>query len=121
MLSVLKRTVSMGWFFLAPKKYVKTDGLENINNFTLKNFVYLNLCHLLGNLKPVTVVKEEGEGSLFEKVDSEDDKQVKEQASLHKSEGNAGDTDEKTVNKHPKDTDDEVVVSELDEESTGEQ
>ena len=81
----------------------------------------LLILYLSGNLKPVTVVKEEGEGSLFEKIESENDKQVKEQASLHKSEENAGDTDEKTVNKHPKDTDDEVVVSELDEESTGEQ
>ena len=27
-----------------PKKYVKTDGLENIYNFTLNNFVDLNLC-----------------------------------------------------------------------------
>ena len=24
--------------------YVKIDGSENINNFTLKNCVYLNLC-----------------------------------------------------------------------------
>ena len=30
----------------APKTYVQTDGLENIYNFTLKNFVYLNLCLL---------------------------------------------------------------------------
>ena len=43
MLCVLKRTVSMRWFFWAPKTYVKTDGLENIYNFTLKNFVDLNL------------------------------------------------------------------------------
>ena len=40
----LKRTVSMRWFFWAPKTYVQTDGLENIYNFTLKNSVYLNLC-----------------------------------------------------------------------------
>ena len=40
---VLKRTVSMKWFFWAPKTYVQTDGLENIENFTLKKFVYLNL------------------------------------------------------------------------------
>ena len=26
-----------------PKTYLQTDGLENIYNFTLKNFVYLNL------------------------------------------------------------------------------
>ena len=26
------------------KTYVKTDGQENIYNFTLKDFVYLNLC-----------------------------------------------------------------------------
>ena len=31
----------MRWFFCAPKTYVQTDGLENIYNFTLKNFVYL--------------------------------------------------------------------------------
>ena len=29
---------------LAPKTGVKTNGLENITNFTLKSFVYLNLC-----------------------------------------------------------------------------
>ena len=39
MLWVLKRTVSMRRFFRAPKTYVKTDGCENIYNFTLKNFV----------------------------------------------------------------------------------
>ena len=44
MLWVLKRTVSMRRFFRAPKAYVKTDGQENIYNFTLKSFVYLNLC-----------------------------------------------------------------------------
>ena len=44
MLWVLKRTVSMRRFFWAPKTYVKIDGLENIYNFTLKIFVYLNLC-----------------------------------------------------------------------------
>ena len=43
MLCVLKRTVSMRRFFWASKTYVKTDGQENIYNFTLKNFVYLNL------------------------------------------------------------------------------
>ena len=36
--------VSMRWFFWASKLYVQTYGLENINNFTLKNVVYLNLC-----------------------------------------------------------------------------
>ena len=44
MLWVLKRTVSMRRFFWAPKRYVKIDGWENINNYTLKNGVYLNLC-----------------------------------------------------------------------------
>ena len=43
MLWVLKRTLSMRWFFGATKKYVKTDGLEDICKFTLKNFVYLKL------------------------------------------------------------------------------
>ena len=43
MLWVLKRTVSMRQFFLAPKMYVKIDGSENIHNFTLKIFVYLIL------------------------------------------------------------------------------
>ena len=38
MLWVLKRTVSMRRFFLAPKTYVKTDQLENIYNFMLKFF-----------------------------------------------------------------------------------
>ena len=41
MLWVLKRTVSMRRLFWAPKTYVQTDGLESINNFTLKNSVYL--------------------------------------------------------------------------------
>ena len=36
MLWVLKRTISMGPFNLAPKTYVKTDGLENIHRFMLK-------------------------------------------------------------------------------------
>ena len=27
-----------------PKTYFKIDREENINNFTLKNFVYINLC-----------------------------------------------------------------------------
>ena len=41
MLCVLKRTVSMRRFFWAPITYVKTDGQENIYNFTLKNvFIY---------------------------------------------------------------------------------
>ena len=47
MLLVLKRTVSIRRFFWAPKTYVKTDGSENIYNFTLKNFAYLNLWKLL--------------------------------------------------------------------------
>ena len=46
MLWVLKRTVAMRRFFWAPKTYVKTDGQENIYNFMLKNFVYLNLWDL---------------------------------------------------------------------------
>ena len=43
MLWVLKRTVSMRLFFWAPKTYVKTYRYENIYNFTLTQFVYLNL------------------------------------------------------------------------------
>ena len=39
---VIKGTVSMRGFFLAPKTYVKIDGLENIYYFTLKICVYLN-------------------------------------------------------------------------------
>ena len=48
MLWVLKRTVSMRRFFWAPKTYmyVKTDGQENIYNFTLKIFVYLSLMQI---------------------------------------------------------------------------
>ena len=45
MLWVLKRTVSMRRIFWAPKAYIKTVGQENIYNFTLKKFVYLNLWH----------------------------------------------------------------------------
>ena len=41
MLWVLKRTVSMSQFFWAHKIYVKIDGKENINNFTLKYFASL--------------------------------------------------------------------------------
>ena len=44
MLWVLKRTVAMRRFYLVPKTYVLTDGLENFQFFTLKIFVYLNLC-----------------------------------------------------------------------------
>ena len=51
MLWVLKRTVPMRWFFLVTKTYVKTNGKENINNFALKNFVYLNLCEWDGSLE----------------------------------------------------------------------
>ena len=40
---ILKRTVSMRRFFCAPKTYVQTEILENIYNFTIKNFVNLNL------------------------------------------------------------------------------
>ena len=43
MLWVLKRTVSMRQFVLAPQTYVQTDGLENIKNVMLKNCVGLNL------------------------------------------------------------------------------
>ena len=34
----------MLWVRKEHKTYVKSDGLENINNFTLKIFAYLNLC-----------------------------------------------------------------------------
>ena len=36
--------------FLAPKTYVKTDGQENIYNFKLKIFAYLNLWQYPSNL-----------------------------------------------------------------------
>ena len=36
-------------FFRAPKTYVKTDGLENIYNFTLNIFFYINLLSKLRN------------------------------------------------------------------------
>ena len=42
MLWVLKRTISMRWFFCAPKTYAKHLGQENIHRFTLKIFVYVN-------------------------------------------------------------------------------
>ena len=44
MLWVPKRTVPIRRFFLAPKTYVQTDGLETIYYFTLIIFVYLNVC-----------------------------------------------------------------------------
>ena len=50
MLWVLKRTVSFWRFFKVSKTYVKTDGYENIYNFTLKIFVDLILCSLYGGL-----------------------------------------------------------------------
>ena len=58
MLWVLKRTVSMRRFFWAPKTYVKIDGLENIYNFTLKIFVSLNLCIVLGILEHLPYVQD---------------------------------------------------------------
>ena len=47
MLWVLERTVSMRRFFWGPKTYAKHYELENIYNFTLKFFAYLNMCTLL--------------------------------------------------------------------------
>ena len=47
MLQVLKRTVSMRRFFWAPKTYAENMGInikKILKNFTLKFFVYLNLC-----------------------------------------------------------------------------
>ena len=35
----------MQQFFWAPKTYAKIGELKNIYTFTLKNFVYLNLCY----------------------------------------------------------------------------
>ena len=49
MLWVLKRTVSMRWFFWAPRTYVKRNGYENIHNFTLIYF-------LTGPLKDESIV-----------------------------------------------------------------
>ena len=40
---VLKRMFSMRWFFSAPKTHAKIDGKENIYNFTLIKFPYLDL------------------------------------------------------------------------------
>ena len=42
MLWVLKRTVSMRWFFWAPKTYAKSYGLEKIYKFTLFFFFCLS-------------------------------------------------------------------------------
>ena len=55
MLWVLKRIVSMRRFFWAAKTYVKTDGLENIYNCTLKSVVYLNLCFNPKKGKPIFI------------------------------------------------------------------
>ena len=44
MLLVFTRTISMRWFFGAPEAYVKPDRQENMDNFLLKDFVYLDLC-----------------------------------------------------------------------------
>ena len=56
MLWVLKRTVSMRQFFWAPITYVQTDGLENIYNFMLNFFVYLNQCFILQQLQQQLMV-----------------------------------------------------------------
>ena len=48
MLWVLKRTVSLRRFFWVPKTYVKIDGEENINNFTLKTSVGLSMGAFIG-------------------------------------------------------------------------
>ena len=47
MLWVLKRTVSMRWFFCAPIKYAQTDGLQKILHFYAQKFCLtkLNLCY----------------------------------------------------------------------------
>ena len=47
MLWVLKRTISMGQFFWAPKTFGQIDGSENISNIMLKIFVYLKLCIMI--------------------------------------------------------------------------
>ena len=43
LLWVLKRTVSLGWFFWEPKTHVLTDWEENRYNYTLKNLAYLGI------------------------------------------------------------------------------
>ena len=45
MLLVLKRTVSMRLFFLAPNTNVKTDGEEIVHNFILNIVVHQDLYH----------------------------------------------------------------------------
>ena len=47
MLWVLKRTVSMRWFFWTPKTYVKTDGWKDIHNFTVE-IMLVSIMVLLG-------------------------------------------------------------------------
>ena len=44
MLWVLIRTISLRQFFGAPKTYVRIDGQENNDNFTLKIFNQGHLC-----------------------------------------------------------------------------
>ena len=51
MLLVLKRTVSMKRFFWAPTIYAKNHRKENIYNFTLNFFNYLNLWQYNTNRK----------------------------------------------------------------------
>ena len=47
LLWVLKRTISMRWFFWAPKKQALIKGKENNCNFSmLKKFPHLDLCGL---------------------------------------------------------------------------
>ena len=67
MLWVRKRTISMRWFFWAPKTYAKNYGYENINNFMQKIFTYLNLRYVMVFLK-----------ELYEKVDLNKFQTVKE-------------------------------------------
>ena len=44
----------MRQFFWAPKTYDKTDGKQNIYNFTLEHFVFLNLW--VGKLDLFTII-----------------------------------------------------------------
>ena len=72
------------------------------------------MIYFLGNSKPATVVKTEGAGSLFEKVESEDDKVTKQQTTLNKPDENIGACDQ-DISQKPGDSDDKIVVSELEE------
>ena len=55
MMWVLKKNRLDETVLLSTKTYATTDGKENINNFTLKNFAYLNLWLVIVSPMPIVI------------------------------------------------------------------